>query len=181
MTAADPRPLLDLPPCEEEIAFRAIETILREYPVLDANVKTWSTRRGADNELQVPAPAMMPLVGLSPVPNPIQLWGVDMLRYNFAVSVQLFVPGTCSADILGLWAAVRGAIQAGRKMYAGTPGEISVQEFCCSRVFPESRRGLINLHPYHPAFFPVDLTRKDNTPAYQMGVGSLLCFFAITK
>lgn len=180
MTAADPQPLLPgLPVDEYEVAFRAIETILRSNPTLDANVKTWRSREGFDTDLQVPVAAMMPLVGLSPVPVPVELWGVDELKANFGVSVQVFVPGTCSRDVLGLWGAIRAAVRSTTVMFEGAAGQATVRDFCCN-VFGDGR-GLINLRPHIPAFLPVDLTRPDGDPAFQMGIGSILCYFAIPK
>jgi hypothetical protein len=182
LSAADPRPKIqfpgDMPMDFREKAFRVIEDVLRTDPVLIEVVKTWKSREGFDTDLNMPAYDMMPLVNLSPVPNPNAIWGVDETRVNFGVLVQVFVPGTCSADILGLWWAIENAIQDDRQ-YRG----MRLRDYLCSVLkLPDgSTRTIANLRPLAPAFLPVDLTRPNGDPSYQTGSGSLVCFFSRPK
>lgn len=175
MSAADPQPLLPIRSRYRGPAFRGIETVLREDPVLASVVKTWRSREGADTDMQMPAWDMMPLIGLSPIPSPNAMEAIDLTRINFQVSVQMFVPGTCVDDILALWEAVEDAIVRSRKFRAGTPHETTVGEYLCSLLSP-GPGGVVRLWPTAPAFFPVDLARQANDQSCQMGVGTLSAF-----
>lgn len=174
MSAADPQPLLPIRSRYRGPAFRGIEAVLREDPVLASAVKTWRSREGFDTDMQVPAFDMMPLIGLSPVPNPNAMEAIDLTRINFQVSVQMFVPGTCVDDILALWEAVEDAIVRSSPFRGETVGQ-----FLCSLLSP-GPSGVIRLWPSAPAFFPVDLTRQANDQPYQMGMGTLSAFILRT-
>lgn len=170
MSAADPQPKLPIKSRYRGPAFRGIEAILREDPVLDSVVKTWRSREGADTDMQMPAFDMMPLIGLSPIPRPSEIFAIDELKVNFAMTVQVFVPGTCVDDMLALWEAVEDAIVRDRPFRGETVGK-----FLCSLLSP-GPSGVIRLWPSAPAFFPVDLTNQANDQSYQMGVGTLSAF-----
>jgi hypothetical protein len=175
VSSADVRTLLDLKADFRTTAFRAVEAILREDPVLAGVVKTWRSREGHDDDLSVPATGMMPLIGLSPLPTPNAVDSIDEIKVRFEVSVQLFVEGTCVDDILNLWGAVEDAVVRTKPFHPEVPGQEDVGRYLCS-IFSPGPRGVIRLWASEPAFFPVDLAKPNNNRAYQWGVGKLSSF-----
>lgn len=156
-------------------AFRAIETVLREDPVLAGEIKTWRSREGWDDDLQIPGTDMMPMISLSPIPRPNQIMAVDLAKINFVVSVQVFVPGSCFEDIDLIWEHVEDAVVKSKKFRPNTPGQETVQAFLCSVLSPNPT-GIQALYAEQPAFFPVDLMQIEGQrqrKAYQWGVGTL--------
>jgi hypothetical protein len=148
-------------------AFRAIEAVLRADPVLAEVVRTWRSREGEEGELDEPAVDQMPMIALSPLPNPSVIFGTTETKLNFAVLVQL----TCVDDILGLWEAVEDAIRDDRP-FRGT----TVQKFLCSCLTEAegTTKGLLPLRPHDPAFSPVNLGNPPRERAYQRGDGTLV-------
>lgn len=155
-------------------AFRAIEEILRSDPVLSGVVKTWRSREGTDNDMQPVGYDQLPLVSLSPVPRPNTILGVDENKVNFAVSVELWVQGTCVDDILALWEAIEDAILHGKPFR-----DTTVADYLCNLL--GVGRGVWGLRAEAPGFFPVERIGKGQqqvTPDRQGGLGMLLGFFS---
>lgn len=163
---------LDIPSRYAGPVFRAIEAILKEDPVLAMYVRNWRSREGQAGEMAVPSTDQMPLVGLSPVPNPSQVFDVDQQRVNFAVSVQLFVQGTCFEDISGLWEAIEDAIQDD-KPFRGT----TVARYLCGIIKEPAPAGAMRLRSLDPAFYAVDYSKPPRQVTSQRGEGTLTCFF----
>lgn len=156
-----------------KVAYRAIEAVLREYPPLAEQVKSWRTRSGAPGEMTPPSADMMPLIGLSPIPNPSEIMTVDHQRVNFMVSVQLFVKGTGVDDILDLWEDVEDAIRDDQP-FRGT----TVREFLCSCLDAEGPAGVNVLRSVTPAFSGVEYdSKRPQNLVYQKAAGTLGCFF----
>lgn len=154
-------------------AFRAVEAILKGDPVLAAQVKTWRSREGNDDDMQVPAWDQMPMVALSPMPLPNTTADEQNNKINLEIAVELFVPGTCFEDIDGLWSAIEDAIVPSNPFRDGT-----VQGFLCD-VFGQGY-GVVNLRARSPGFYGVKLRDNPNqndAPNTQSGTGSLTCFF----
>lgn len=99
--------------------FRALEAILREDPVLAANVRTWSTWDGAGNDAMPASPGMCPFLQLSPVMLPNERMGVTADVANVGVRVTLAVAGLVAEDIVDFWDAVEAALVRG-KPFRGT-------------------------------------------------------------
>lgn len=174
MSAAEPRQALTIRSKYRGPAFRAIETILREDPVLAEHVKTWRSREGHDEDMQMPGWDMCPLIALSPIPRPNTILGVDESKINFAVSVELFVQGSCVEDILALWEAVEDAVVDDKPFRGG-----KVRDYLCSILsLSPGPRGVMVLRPQMPAFFDVSLKNKANDPGMQSGIGILTCFLS---
>lgn len=163
-------PSLDIESRYRAKAFRAIETVLREDPVLGRVVNRWSTREGVAGELIAPTADQMPMIALTPVPNPSTVFGVDETRINFAVAVQVFVKGTCVDDLFALWEAVEDAIRDSRPFRTST-----VREFLCGAIDP-APAGVMMLRPGVPGFLAVDLTRPPKSLNFQGAQGTLTCF-----
>ena len=154
-------------------AFRAIESLLREDPVLVSVVKTWRSREGFDTDMQMPAWDMQPMVALSPAPLPNKQASEADNFINFTVNVELYVPGTCYEDIDALWSAIEDAIVKTKPFRSdAVPGQ-TVASFLCSCL---GNGGVQNLRAVAPAFYPVDLKRKDNDAVSQSGLGTLTCW-----
>lgn len=155
-----------------KVAYRAIVDVLREYPPLAEQVKSWRTRSGAPDEMSPVSTNMMPLIGLSPIPNPSEVMSVDHQRVNFGVSVQLFVRGTNVDDILDLWEDVEDAIRDDQP-FRGT----TVREYLCSCLDAEGPAGVNRLRSVTPAFSGVDYRKPPLQVTYQNAAGTLGCFF----
>lgn len=173
MSLANPQQLLQIRSHYRGQAFRVIEDILRTDPNL-VEIKTWRSREGNDTDMQMPSLDEMPMVALSPIPQPNTILAVDGTKINFAISVQLFVQGSCVNDILAIWEAIEDAILIDKE-YQGVP----LRDFLCTALkIPDgTTRTIANLRPLVPAFFPVKLDRPDrnNAPEYQAGEGMLVC------
>jgi hypothetical protein len=173
--------LPDLPPDYRETAFRAIELVLRTDPVLVKNVVTWRSREGNDDDLTYPSLDQLPLIALSPVPMDNLLQAMDLNRINLLIRVDLFVPGSCSQDILRLWHAVENAIVSWKEFRPDVPGQELVKDFlgqCLSDI--PGFEGVNRLIPVSPAFRGVSLLDKTNDPAIQWGSGTFTCFIMRT-
>lgn len=167
------RSIPDLPTPYRGVAFRAIEAILREDPVLASVVKTWRSRQGQSREMNLPAADEMPMIGLSPIPSPAEVMTVDHLRVTFAVRVTLFVRGTCFEDIAALWEAVEDAVRSDKPFRQST-----VAGYLCGIINDiGGPAGVMRLVPRDPAFFEVDYRKPPSNLAFQIGSGSLTCFF----
>jgi hypothetical protein len=171
------RSLPTLPSRYRGPAFRAIESVLREDPVLSAFVRTWRSREGLAGETSLPVSAdQLPLVALSPIPNPSTILGVDETKINFAVKVELAVGGTCAEDIFALWEAVEDAVVGSKPFRGGT-----VQSFLCGVISNTTAgpAGVNVLRPSAPGFAETSVLRATpagQQPVFQGGVGTLTCF-----
>jgi hypothetical protein len=100
----------DFPTGREMGAFRAVEEILREDPVLAPRVRTWSTWRGEQVDTMPLVPAMCPYLQMSPVMFPDEPMGEGAHKANFGIRMRLAVDGVVAEDIVNFWSAVRGAV-----------------------------------------------------------------------
>lgn len=103
-------PKLSLPDCEETIAFRAFERVLRNDELLAATVKQWVTWTGDVADLMEPTYSTCPMIRLSPFPDASE-WATET-QHGGAVRIrtQLCIAGTDVNQIMNFWAAFRSAI-----------------------------------------------------------------------
>lgn len=182
MSNAEPRNRLSIRSKYRGPCFRAIETVLREDPVLVDVVKTWKSRQGLDTDAQAPGYDMFPMIALSPVPVDNTVFGVDETKINFMVSVDCFVEGTCVDDAMALWEAVEDAIVDDKPFRSG----MNVRQYLCSVLDSsiQGPRGVMLLRPQTPAFSEFRFRPRqgeDEGPVMQRGSGSLVCFLSRPK
>lgn len=110
----------DFPDAPEILAFRAVEAILREDPVLAGRVKSFRTWDGTQMDGVPIASGECPAMRLSP-----EILAADSAvtlgksRAHFGVKVEVFVAGKMAEDIVNFWAAVRAAMVR-TKQFRGT-------------------------------------------------------------
>jgi hypothetical protein len=169
LSAADVNKALDIPDGPRAIAFRAVERVLREDPSLDRVVKTWLSREGQKWDMEAPAPDMLPLVALSPMPRPDTNLTNVSAKVNFAMSVEVWVPGSCVDDATNLWDLVCEALVLGKPFR-----ETTVFEYLRCQL-PDIK--IPDLWVVDPAFVGYLPSRKEGDPAMQRGLGSIALFF----
>lgn len=185
MSSADPQPTLPWPRDFRSDTFRLIEDLLRSFPMLSNNIKTWRSMEGNASDLGLPSPDMAPYVGLSIIMNPNTILGVDETKINFAMSVQTMVRGTCLEDHTGLWWQIEEAIRLDRIYKGKTLG--GPGGFLCNflqlppndpAALPpnSSSRSIVNLRPLTPAVVETNYFNKANDPSCQVARGAIVCF-----
>jgi len=181
--ASSPQPLL--PQAYASVfrgpAFRVIESLLKTWPPLQDMIMTWRSRQGYDDDYQMPSTDMMPLIALSPIPNPDTVFGVDASKLNFAVNVQIYCKGTCVEDLFTIWEQVENAVQADRTVNIPNPTDQPnwcLFKYLCNviQVPDGSIRTIAQLRPTSVGFNVIDLSRPNNDPSQQSGMGALICF-----
>jgi len=154
-------------------AFRAIASIIKSYPYLAQNIKTWRLREGNPNEMQPATVNMFPMISMSPVALPSLRFSEAFAKLQGQINITVWVPGTCFEDISGVWEAVENAIAQLRPYQDG----MTVGNYLCHILAGE--RGVMNLMATNPAFENVVYpdsktpTNQGETPNSQRGVGSL--------
>jgi hypothetical protein len=164
----------ELPDGLRSIAFRAVEQVLREDPVLSGVVKTWRTLEGRDDDTQEVGWDNCPLIALSPSPQPDRKLTHENANVTMVIYVEVYAPGTCVDDMLNLWDAVGAALKM-RKPYRGS----NVQDFLRCGL---QDRGLsiLDLNLIEPAFLawlPGKRVGDQLWPSIQKGLGTIGFFF----
>lgn len=167
-------PRLDIRSRYRGVAFRAIEAVLREDPVLARVVQSWRSLEGLPGEFAPVTASAKPMIALAPIANPSEILGVDQTKINFGVRVFLATEGTCVDDLLALWEAVEDAIAA-EKPFRGT----TVRQHLCQVIHsdPEGPAGVMMLRPVAPAFEEVNYKTPPANLTFLSARGALACFF----
>lgn len=100
-------PLDDAP---ETVAFSAIVKVLQMDKTLKRINTKWGVWDGSSDDLREISASMCPYIELSPSPSETRWSEADQHRSTFDVDILLTVEGTCAADLLNLWGAVRRAL-----------------------------------------------------------------------
>lgn len=103
-------PVLDLPRAEETVAFRAVETVLANDPVLKAATKTFLAWRGDVEDLWEPSNVTCPFLRISPG-GAGSAWATERQhRCPVIVTIEAAVLGSNSDQICNYWGAIRRAL-----------------------------------------------------------------------
>ncbi|WP_165231357.1 hypothetical protein [Aquisphaera insulae] len=103
-------PKLALPASPERLAFRAVDSILREDPTLRRVVKAFSSWTGEAADSLPPTLARLPYLATGPLPSSSSWEAEGMHRVDFTIGLRLVVAGTDVDPLLDLWGAVRDAL-----------------------------------------------------------------------
>jgi hypothetical protein len=103
-------PKLSLPDVEETIAFRAVQRILVNDPVLKRVIRTWNTWDGDATDLSQPTPSTCPYLAIAPRPDGSQWEAEGMHSMPFTVGFTVAANGSNVDQITNLWGHVRRAL-----------------------------------------------------------------------
>jgi len=151
-------------------AFRAVEQVLRDDPVLAGVIRTWSTLEGWDTDLQEVGIGECPLIALSPSPQPDRKLTGEHASVNLIVFVEVYAQGSCVNDMLNLWDAVGEALRHDRP-YRGA----RVQDFFRCGVGPGL--SILDVNLIEPAFIAWTPSVHAADPSIQWGRGTVGLYF----
>ncbi len=105
-------PSLPLKDCEETIAFKAIDLILKSDPtirrVVGINYNSWT---GDARDIMPPAPSLCPFLQIAPTPAKSSRWETEgQQRMPITIGITVAVIGTDVRQLMNLWGAVRRAL-----------------------------------------------------------------------
>lgn len=100
----------DFPLCREAAAFRAVEDILREDPVMAARDVRFRTFDGQRMDGMKPSFNQGPIVTLTPRVLPSVISTRLINTAQLAINLRVEVPGMVAEDIFNFWGAIRSAM-----------------------------------------------------------------------
>lgn len=147
------------------IAFRALESVLREAPSLQ-EVRTFTSWTGERLDGTQVATGMMPYLGMTPLGLPNEIMGQGRNLADVAVRIEIAVQGLVAEDFINFWDAVEDAVVKGRD-YRDT------SVFC----FLQTHRILIN----RVVAPPLQAFGTEHEPASEFLAGSGLIVLRISR
>ena len=103
-------PVLDLPTAEETLAFRAVETILRNDPALKAVTKLFIAWRGDVEDIWKPSVSTCPYLRISPFDGQSRRETEQQHRMPLRIEVMAAVIGSNVDNMTNYWACIRRAL-----------------------------------------------------------------------
>ena len=103
-------PVLDLPAAEETLAFRAVETILRDDPALKAVTKLFLSWKGEVEDIWKPSVSTCPFLRITPIAGPSRRETEMEHRMPLDIEIMAAVLGSNSDNITNYWACIRRAL-----------------------------------------------------------------------
>jgi hypothetical protein len=103
-------PVLDLPAAEETLAFRAVDTILRNDPALKAATKLHLSWKGDVEDIWNPSVSTCPFLRITPIAGPSRRETETEHRMPLDIEIMAAVLGSNSDNITNYWACIRRAL-----------------------------------------------------------------------
>ncbi len=103
-------PKLKLPNTAEQVAFRAVDQILRSDPVLQTTVKAWRSWQGAPEDILAPTFETCPYLRISPRPEASRWETEQQHRMPLNIMLEAAVAGSDTDQIMNFWGAIRTAL-----------------------------------------------------------------------
>jgi len=103
-------PVLDLPAAEETLAFRAVETILRNDPALKAATKLFLSWKGDVEDIWKPSVSTCPFLRITPVAGRSRRETEMEHLMPLDIDIMAAVLGSNSDNITNYWACIRRAL-----------------------------------------------------------------------
>jgi hypothetical protein len=103
-------PVLDLQPAEETLAFRAVETILRNDPNLKAVTKLFIAWKGDVEDIWRPSVTTCPYLRITPFAEASRRETEIQHRMPIQVEIMAAILGSNADNIMNYWACIRRAL-----------------------------------------------------------------------
>jgi hypothetical protein len=103
-------PKLKLPSTPEQIAFRAVDQMLRSDPLLSATVRQWGSWLGQPEDILPPTFATCPYIRISPAPETSDRQTETQHKMPLDIRIQAAVAGSDFDQLANFWGAIRSAV-----------------------------------------------------------------------
>jgi hypothetical protein len=103
-------PKLKLPNSREQVAFRAVEQLLKSDPLLSVTVKAWRSWKGEQEDIAPPTFSTCPYVRLTPLPEVSERRTEIEHMMPLDIQIVIAVAGSDFDQLTNFWGAIRSAV-----------------------------------------------------------------------